>query len=121
MTLWKRTLTAAALAVMALGTSAEAQTVRVQVLDSATSRPMRALEMVVLNEQGDTVATPKANSEGRFVFNAPPGKYTIRCRCIGHKPTELTFDVDGNEELVVRMAPVVVPPEEAALRNCREE
>jgi hypothetical protein len=69
------------------------------------------MEMVLIDVRGDTVAVARSNSEGRFAVElSRAGAYTISCRCMGHRPKEVTIDLESDDYITIRMAPIVVPP-----------
>ncbi len=107
---WKRCSLLTALSLIAFAAALDAQTVQGQVIDSVTSRPISGLELVMLDARGDTVAVTKTNSEGRFTLSAPVGTYSLRCRCIGHKPRQMELEITGDQTLTIRVAPLGIRP-----------
>jgi hypothetical protein len=107
---WKRSFALVALLFIGLTAPTHAQTLRGQVLDSLTAEPIRGMELVLIDTRGDTVAVARSNSEGRFAVDLRLGTYTIRCRCVGHRPKEATVEFDGDDFVTIHLAPVVIPP-----------
>jgi hypothetical protein len=106
----KRRSLLAGLSLIALAATLDAQTVQGQVIDSVTAQPVHGLELVMLDAQGDTVAVTKTNAEGRFTLSAPVGTYSLRCRCIGHKPRQMQLEITGDQSLTIRVAPLGIRP-----------
>ena len=71
--------------------SLHSQTTRGQLVDSTTSEPIEGCDVFLFDGQGDTVGVGKSGSEGRFVFAARAGSYTLRVRCLGHRPKEVVI------------------------------
>lgn len=106
---WNRVLVGLAASIIVATAAADAQTLRGQVLDSVTSEPIHGMELVVLAQSGDTIAVTRSDEEGRFAVSAAPGTYTVRCRCLGHKPKEAVVEFDGENYITIRMAPIIIP------------
>jgi Carboxypeptidase regulatory-like domain len=93
MTRWALLL---AMAVNAPG--AYGQTVRGQVRDSISGRPVDRGYMVLLSEQGEELARVLTSTEGQFVLPTPgPGTYRIRSERIGYRVWETTLDLHAAE------------------------
>lgn len=107
---WKRFYLLTGLSLIACAIRLDAQTVQGHVIDSVTSAPVQGLELVLLDAEGDTVAVTTTNSEGRFTLSAPAGTYSLRCRCIGHKPRQMELEITGNQSLTIRVAPLGIRP-----------
>ena len=107
---WNRNLVLVTAALIAVVATVDAQTLRGQVFDSLTAEPVQGMELVFIDVRGDTVAVTRSNTEGRFAVDLRLGTYTIRCRCVGHKPKEATIDFDGDDFVTIHLAPIVLPP-----------
>ena len=106
---WRRVAIAMAVAILAAAADAGAQTMRGQVFDSVTAEPIGGIEIVVIDAAGDTAAVAKSDREGRFAVAVPIGSYTVRCRCLGHRPKETQVDFDGENYVTIRLAPIIIP------------
>jgi len=107
---WKSRFLLSGLLLVVLAAALDAQTLQGQVVDSVTSQPVHGLELVMLDAQGDTVAVTKTNVEGRFTISAPVGTYSLRCRCIGHKPRQMEIELTGDQSMTIRVAPLGIQP-----------
>lgn len=93
-----------------------AQTVRGQVLDTATSQPVPQATVLLLRDEAkdSTVAARGVtDGQGRFALQAPEsGPYRLRCMVIGYQPvTTPAFDLRVGEkplEVEVRISQVAV-------------
>ncbi len=75
--------------VLAWRCPARAQSVRGELIDEATGRPIDAAFVILLDAQHVRRAGSLTDSSGRFVLRAPaPGRYTLRADRIGYRSTE---------------------------------
>ena len=103
MGLWQRVLTAGALFVTFVA-PVHSQTISGQVVDSTTARLIEGSDVFLFDAQGDTVGVTKSGSDGRFVFAARAGSYTLRVRCLGHRPKEVAIDLATDTAVTIRLA-----------------
>ncbi|KPJ95966.1 MAG: hypothetical protein AMS18_01925 [Gemmatimonas sp. SG8_17] len=96
------------------GTPLHSQTIRGRVVDSVTAAPLKGLDVVLLNSDRDTVATTRSGSDGGFVLVAEAGSYTLRIRCMGHQPREVTIQLPTDSAVTIRLVPVAIRPRELA-------
>jgi hypothetical protein len=103
---WQRVLTAGALFVTYVA-PVHSQTISGQVVDSTTSEPIEGSDVFLFGAQGDTVG--KSGSAGRFVFAARAGSYTLRVRCLGHRPKEVAVELAADTAVTIRLARLPAP------------
>ncbi|NIN49975.1 MAG: hypothetical protein GTN62_07650 [Gemmatimonadales bacterium] len=108
MSSWQCVVAIAAL-LAAFASPLHSQTIRGQVVDSTTSEPIGGPEVVLLDVQRDTVAVAKSGFEGKFVITAPAGSYTLRVRCLGHRPKEISLELAADTAVTIRLAPLTAP------------
>ncbi|MFS8638725.1 MAG: carboxypeptidase-like regulatory domain-containing protein, partial [Gemmatimonadota bacterium] len=76
----------AALALAAAISPAHAQTLRGQIVEEGTSRPIEAAMISLIDEAGKRVGSAWSDASGRFFLRAPgPGAYTLHVERIGYE------------------------------------
>lgn len=111
---------AACLAALAAGAAAPAaagaQTVTGRVLDRATSEPLTAVEVALLDSAGARLRAVETDAQGRFELPiADPGSYTVRAERLGWaRATSQPFTIEGDPILEIEFqlaaAAIRLPP-----------
>lgn len=103
-------LAAAILAAIPVRT-APAQTVRGQVVEQGTERPVLGAFVVLLDADGVRQDAGLTDRDGRFLVRAPaPGRYTLRAERIGHANTvSPVLELAAGETLAYRMVVPIAP------------
>ncbi len=89
-----------------------AQTIRGTVADSATSQPLEACKVSLIDRDQRQVARVLTDSSGRFVLRAPPAEgYTLRFERLGYRTLDSDrFSVEAGSEITlsVGLVPLAV-------------
>ena len=100
---WQRVLTSGVMLVLFVA-PVRSQTISGRVIDSTTSEAIEGSDVFLFDVQGDTIGVVKSGAGGHFVLAAAAGSYTLRVRCLGHRPKEIAIRLAADTNVTVRLA-----------------
>src|SRR5262245_11928411 len=96
-------------AALLLGRAAQAQTGRVtgQVTDSASSRPLPGVEVVVVEEGGRVRTSARTDADGKYTLANVGGETRLRARILGYAPKDRVINPRPGETITANFALVL--------------